>query len=302
METYIIGSILKEYRMRLKISQEDLSAGLCDMSTLSRIESGKQIPGRKLVEGLFSKMGLNPPASAIPMTRNDLKRERIEYRIIDMIATAKYEISDLLEEYKNSGDTMTPLEQQFYLFHKALAEDALAHDSENALKNYITAIRLTIADYTIEELPAVRLLTKTELLILNNIAIQLYYLGRKSEAILLMEFLRTYFETKVVSEEEKAKNYPVILHNLENWYGNADEDEKVLELCEIGIDMCIHYGKLTSFPFQIFNKGCSLVKLGRRDEGKECLSQAFTILVAMKEFDNVEFGKKWVAENLGITV
>ena len=42
--------------------------------------------------------------------------------------------------------------------------------------------------------------------------------------------------------------------------------------------------------------------LKKRDqEGKKCLSQAFSILEAMKEFDNVEYGKKWVTENLGLT-
>ena len=300
METYIIGSILKEYRTRLKISQEDLSAGLCDMSTLSRIESGKQIPGRKLVEGLFSKMGLNPPLSAIPMTKKDFKREQLEYKITDMIATGKFEIADMLEAYKNCSVRMTSLEEQFYLFYKTMSEDFFTHDCEKALENYAEAIRLTIKDYEIGKFPTVRFLTKTELLILNNISRSLYYAGKEVEAIQLMEYLRTYFETKIMSEEEKAKNYPVILHNLENWYGRANEDEKVIELCDIGIDICILYGKLTQFPFQVFNKGCSLVKLGKIEEGKKCLSQAFTILEAMKEFNNVEYGKKWVAENLGL--
>ena len=80
MEAYIVGGIIKEFRLRFNISQEELCDGLCAVSTLSRIESGKQITGRKLIEALFSRMGLRPHTSAIPMSKIDLKRENIEYR------------------------------------------------------------------------------------------------------------------------------------------------------------------------------------------------------------------------------
>ena len=302
MENYLVGSILKENRIRLKISQEELCFDLCAVSTLSRIESGAQVPGRKLVEALFSRMSMNPPASSIPMSKTDFKHENLEYKINDMIATGKVEIADLLEEYKNCGSELSPLENQFYLFYKALSEDTLHHDGKTALEKYEEALRISIKDYELGKLPNVRFLTRTELLILNNISRTLYFIEKKNEAIELMEFLRTYFENGIVSEEEKAKNYPVILLNLENWYGNANEDEKVIVLCEKGIDVCIQYGKLTSFPYQIFNRGCSLVKLGKVEEGKKCLSQAFIIIEAMKEFDNLNYGKNWVRENLHIQI
>jgi transcriptional regulator with XRE-family HTH domain len=297
MENYPIGIVLKEYRTRLNISQEELCLDLCAVSTLSRIESGTQVPGRKLLEALFSRMGMN---RSVPITKVDFQRENLEYRINDMIATGKFEIFDLLEEYKNCGESLTSLEEQFYLFYKTIAEDHLNHNSAKALENYVTALRLSIHDYDLNRLPIARFLTKTELLILNHIARINYFINQKDKAIEMMEFLRSYFEKGIVSEEEKAKNYPVILQNLENWYGLANKDEKVIELCDIGIDICIHYGKLTPFPYQIFNKGCSLVKLGKTEEGKKYLMQAFTIFETLNSYDEVEFGKKFVKDNLGI--
>ena len=297
MENYPIGFVLKEYRTRLNISQEELCLDLCAVSTLSRIESGTQVPGRKLLEALFSRMGMN---RSVPITKVDFQRENLEYRINDMIATGKFEIFDLLEEYKNCGESLTALEEQFYLFYKTIAEDHLNHDSNNALRNYVAALKLTVRDYDLDKLPKERFLTKLELMILHSIACIKYFLKQKDKAIELMEFLRAYFEKGIISEEEKAKNYPVILHNLENWYGMADEDEKVIELCNIGIDICIHYGKLTPFPYQIFNKGCSLVKLGKTEEGKKYLMQAFTIFETLNFYDEIEFGKKWLKNTLNI--
>lgn len=303
METYIVGGVIKEFRIRYNISQEELCDGLCAVSTLSRIESGKQISGRKLIEALFSRMGLRPHMSAIPMSKTDFKRENIEYEINDMVATGNFKIFDLLEEYKTCGNELDTLEKQFYFFYKTMAEDFFNHDSKIALENYIKALKMSIKDYEISEPPKSKLLTKIELLILNNIARMLYFLEEKAKGIELMEFLRSYFENKVVSKEEKAKNYPVILFNLENWYGlrgNNGDDEKVLNLCDIAIETCIKYGKLTLFPFHVFNKGCALIKLGKIQDGKESLSEAFTILKTMKRFDDIEYGKKWIKENLNI--
>lgn len=302
MENYLIGHVLKEYRTRLNISQEEISFDLCAVSTLSRIEGGTQIPRRKLVEALFSKMGMTPPSSGIPMNGADFKRENLEYKINGMVASANFEIFDLLKEYKNCSDEMDIFEKQFYIFYEALAENFKNHDDKNTLDKYVEAIRFTVKNYELDKLPVARLLTRIELIILNNISRILYSLGENGKAISLMEFLRNYFETGIVSEEEKANNYDVILFNLESWYGLASEDEKTLELCEIAIDSCCKYGLDNLFPFHIFNKGCALIKLGKIEEGKKSLEHSFIIMEEMKKYDDIKQGKKWVEENLGLKI
>ena len=270
---------------------------LCAVSTLSRIECGERIPGRKLLEALFSRMGVS---RSVSITKTEFQRENLEFKINDMVAHDDFEIFDLLEEYKNCSENMAELERQFYLFFKTMAEDYFNHNCEKAVKNYEEALKISVKDYALGKIPNARLLTKTELLILNNISRTQYFFGQKDEAIELMEFLRSYFEKGIMSEEEKAKNYPVILFNLENWYGMKNEDEKVIELCDIGIDVCIRYGKLSNFPYQIFNKGCSLIKLGKIEEGKNYLTDSLIILNRMKKYDDVTYGKKWIKNEFDI--
>lgn len=288
---------MKEYRTRLNISQEDLCFDLCAVSTLSRIECGERVPGRKLLEALFSRMGVS---RSVSITKTEFQRENLEFKINDMVAHDDFEIFDLLEEYKNCSENMAELERQFYLFFKTMAEDYFNHNCEKALKIYEEALKISVKDYALGKIPNARLLTKTELLILNNISRTQYFFGQKDEAIKLMEFLRSYFEKGIMSEEEKAKNYPVILFNLENWYGMKNEDEKVIELCDIGIDVCIRYGKLSNFPYQIFNKGCSLIKLCKIEEGKNYLTDSLIILNRMKKYDDVTYGKKWIKNEFDI--
>ena len=71
MNCALIGKLIKEYRMRLGISQEDLCGDACAVSTLSRLENGKHLPRRKQIEAFFSYMGTKPPMNLIPLTSMD---------------------------------------------------------------------------------------------------------------------------------------------------------------------------------------------------------------------------------------
>ena len=58
MAYYTVGELIRDARERQKYSQEELSYGICTTSTLSRIENGLQVPGRKILEGLMQRLGL----------------------------------------------------------------------------------------------------------------------------------------------------------------------------------------------------------------------------------------------------
>ncbi len=55
---YEIGDMIKCSRKSMGITQEELAEGICSVLTLSRIENGRQSPGKKVYEELMRKMGL----------------------------------------------------------------------------------------------------------------------------------------------------------------------------------------------------------------------------------------------------
>ena len=57
MAQYTVGDYIRENRKKAGISQEELAYGVCEASTLSRIESGSQMPSRRTYEALMQKLG-----------------------------------------------------------------------------------------------------------------------------------------------------------------------------------------------------------------------------------------------------
>ena len=57
MGMYRLGDIIRMNRRALSITQEELCDGICSVETLSRMETGKQNPGRDIYELLMERMG-----------------------------------------------------------------------------------------------------------------------------------------------------------------------------------------------------------------------------------------------------
>ncbi len=302
MEQYLIGKTIKEFRLRNRLSQEKLAGTLCAVSTLSRIENGDQIPNWKLVEALFSKMGMAPPLHNVPMTEADLKRWNLEYEITNSVANRNYETEVMLEKYRTCAQELNVLEQQFYIFHQAIYSMHHNGTSEEILSLLEKSLQLSVENFTPDTDLSEKLLTKTERLILNNIALVLYDIKQENRAEAILEFLINYFETQTISETEKSKDYPVILFNLSNWKGLDGKYEEALALSEKGIQECITYGQLLIFPYLLFNKGYCLLGLKRTENGKRSIERALNFMDEIGKHGDASFGTQKIKEIFGIDI
>ena len=74
MAKYTIGTIIYENRVRRKITQEELSYGVCTPATLSKIENGIQMPRRKIFEALMQRLGLQTQYYFVPLSSEEMER------------------------------------------------------------------------------------------------------------------------------------------------------------------------------------------------------------------------------------
>ena len=66
-----LGKILQRLRKEQGMNQEELSRGLCSISTLSRFESGEREPYQILFESLVSRLGKDSTKWEMILREND---------------------------------------------------------------------------------------------------------------------------------------------------------------------------------------------------------------------------------------
>ncbi len=273
------GQMIRELRRRKGLSQEQLCEGLCEPPTMSKIEKGRQYPNKKLLDALLVRLQ-ECVELQVPLSPSDFERAQIEREVISRISNHDYDLLELAERYKASASSMNKHEQQFYIFAQAVHAASIPDNWASVLPEFERAIQLTIPRYTVGTDISTIMLTSLEFTILNNIAISLWFLARHDEAITLMKQLYAILESYEMDREEYAKRLPVISYNLSMWLGLKEEYELSLEVAENGIQCSARYGKAVLLANLLYNKGYTLLKLGRDTEGRDVLQKAFMLMYA----------------------
>ena len=123
MYNYHIGEYIKRKREEKEIKQDELCYGICDRSTLSRIERGKQEPSYYILKALLQRLGISEDRCQILMGPqefeiSELQREIVADNVREDFSSALKKIRRL-EELSQSA--VNPILWQFVLRVRALA-------------------------------------------------------------------------------------------------------------------------------------------------------------------------------------
>lgn len=58
MKEIFLGEVIRRRRIELGLTQEALCEGICEPTTISRFENGRQTPSRNHVKALLFRLGL----------------------------------------------------------------------------------------------------------------------------------------------------------------------------------------------------------------------------------------------------
>lgn len=279
MEYLQTGQMIRELRKRKGLSQEQLCEGLCEPPTMSKIEKGRQYPNKKLLDALLVRLH-ECAELQVPLSPSDFERAQIEREVISRVSNHDYELLELAERYRNCASSMNKHEQQFYRFTQAVHATAIPDNWAFVLAEFERAIQLTIPRYRAGADISTAMLTSVEFTILNNIAICLWFLDQRKEAVALMEQLYEVLDGQDLDREEYAKRLPLIAYHLSMWLGVEAAYEKSLAVAEKGIQCSVKYGKYALLADLLYNKGYTLLKLGRDREGTAVLQKAFMLMYA----------------------
>lgn len=82
MYNYHIGEYIKRKREEKEIKQDELCYGICDRSTLSRIERGKQEPTYYILKALLQRLGISEDRCQILMGPQEFEISELQREIV----------------------------------------------------------------------------------------------------------------------------------------------------------------------------------------------------------------------------
>lgn len=230
IELYSIGEIIKRRRKMLGISQFDFSDGICDVTTLSRIESGESAPWPKNAKKLLKRAGLFGEFQAFAFECRSYESYKLESEMSDLLALMKYnEAYEILQKFKETIDTSSILNKQ-YLGHTetAILNNLGIITDKEAINRYIEALKLTVNSNKIFS-NKVKYFTKREIMLIYNIASIYKKLHDYKNAMKWFELFKNYYDNfnydlsnYIITYELVMFLYCSLLGDMKN-YDKSDE-------------------------------------------------------------------------------
>ena len=299
MQNFFLGDYIRQRRLELGLTQEQVCEGICEPITLSRIENGKQTPSRVRINAILQRLDLPDDRYYALLTKNELEIEALEKEIVACNATGRAEEGFKQIEKLKAFAEGEPLIQQFIIRSRLLLEQMEKRYTEQEEIEILTqAIRLTVPDFNTEEIEK-KLYTRDEIEIINQIANAYSCAGNQKKAADIFYQLLKYIRKHIKEAITSAGVLPMILYNYARVLDLAGRYEEGIEYALETKEVCIKYGHYQYLPrcIEIYGECCYF--LGRIEESKKAYRQAYYICEAIGDV-NLEVTKEEAKKYLNL--
>lgn len=204
MKNVFLGEYVKQRRLDLGLTQEQLCYGICEPMTLSRLENGKQTPSRNRINALLQRLGLPDDRYFALLSKNELEMEALQKEIVACNVTEKVpEGFEKLAQFEKLADPDDQIAQQFALRSRVLLGrlDGRYTPLEQ-IDLLMQAIQLTVPRFDLESIESF-LYTRDEITIINQIGLAYSDAGQNKKAAeiyyQLLKYVRKHFKETITS-------------------------------------------------------------------------------------------------------
>lgn len=299
MKAYNIGLFIKKKREEQHIRQEDLCRGICDKSTLSRIERGKQEPSSGILGVLLQRLGINEDQLAVLLGPKDFEISDLQKEIVALNSQKEYEkAAEKIRRLEQLVEPTDKITQQFILRCKALAYFPEDYPASRDL--LLQALSLTLPDFDFDHISDY-LLGIEEVKILNQIANSYSEAGDRRFAIHIYRQLFEDPRKRLFNIEAELTLLPLLAYNYSRLLGLERRYEECIDIASIGQQACIRHNKCQLLGGLLLNIAYAQHELGYDDECKLNLIDAYYAHRLMKHADSCNVILKY-AEEIGVTL
>ena len=303
---HIMSEFVKQERILRGLSQQKLSEDLdIDIKTVSRIESGKVLPKKGTLERVLTYFDEEKEVAESRIITNDfhlleLEREVAKlntYHIIDEAELLFKELKSKLSlEYKKNS--------QYVEFMDALFDIELNRcGPEQTIGKLIKAFNITRGRSGFDKLGEF-VPSRTEALIINNIAVCYKRSGMLKKSIEVLEKLIMSYENSKIELKYRCVPLNLIYSNLCAYYEETNQFDKALSLADKTIRYSIECLRGNFLGFLLEERTYTTDrKTGDNSGSKQKYRQSYYIRKLMKESEMqkapiIKAFKKWYGEEI----
>ena len=298
MKAYNIGLFIKKKREEQHIRQEDLCRGICDKSTLSRIERGKQEPSSGILGVLLQRLGINEDQLAVLLGPKDFEISDLQKEIVGLNFQKEYEkAAEKIRRLEQLVEPTDKITQQFILRCKALAYFPKNYPASRDL--LLQALSLTLPDFDFDHISDY-LLGIEEIKILNQLANSFSEEGNRRFAIHIYHQLFEDFHKRLFNIESTISLFTMLAYNYSRLLGLERRYEECIEIATLGQDICIRHNRCQYLGGLLLNIGYALHELGRDEESKSALTDAYYANRVMKKYSSCKVVQTYAKDHLNL--
>ena len=302
-EACLISELIGEERKTLNQTQEEMAYETeMDQKTISRIENGKYKPKQGTFMKLKEYMEFDRDICNTHIVVDDFELLELEREVAKEGSFKRYEKEKKLYENLKIRLSMEFNENVQYVkfmdcylkrfLYKSITE-------EEAIQELKEAFGVTRRNCNMKDLDKV-VLTKNEAAIIYNIALAYNNLGRKGEAIELLEKVKTGYEDSRVDIKYHYRGIGLIYQSLAGYYEESNQFKEAIELCEKGIQLELKCERGTLLGSFVEEKIYTEERRGENKENCKYYYQlAYQILKLMKKTRVMHGLKQYYIRNYG---
>lgn len=248
MEKYFIGEIIRQKRTELGLKQCQLCEGICEPTTMSRIESGKQMPGLNTLKNLLQRLGLSDERYYALVSKNEMQIADLQTEIVSAnVFKDPQRGLPKIAELEELADPDDHLLHQFILRSKASLgkrEDGqiVAYSLDEKLDMLFKAIRLTVPNFDIDAIEE-GLYSIDEVKVINHIATVYSDLKQHEKAIRIYDQLLQYINKHFQNILQSGGLLPLVAFNYARELDLIGRYTDAIEIAETGWKACTQYGQ-----------------------------------------------------------
>lgn len=288
MEQRTMEIVLKYYRRKYKLSQEEICDGICSVTTLSRLEQGYREIDSLVGQALLGRIGREVTLFETILNEEDLGLWKIRTEIEGFVENKQFkQVIGKIEEYRKVIPEDVKVHEQYCLYQEAILMVAEKKTIEKISEVLEKGIKISISDFN-EKDEKRHLYNPMEI----EMILMLFHYDESKDIILeqellkILEHVKKYYSGKK-KEELGTRIYLELIYQQEK----AQNDEKLMFYSEEIIQF-INEGEGFHHLADIYflrAKTRERMLSGKENQGeykKECLKECKMAFVLYQTEDN----------------